>query len=119
MQLCLDVDGQGGPQSEHEKKGAYYRLFKKYDRDDSGGLGDDDLNFIIRRGFRIPARDLPQDAITHLRVAMDIDGTGTVSVSDFESFMAGRWKAGMRLATISKLSNQVAAACLMISEQVS
>ena len=104
--------------AKREKKGAYYKLFKKYDRDESGGLGDDDLLFILRKGFHIHAHDLSQESVVHLRVAMNVDGTGTVSVSDFESFMEGHWKAGMRLATVRKLSHHVGPACSTICEQV-
>ena len=76
MGFLADGDPGGQGKAKQEKKGAYYRLFKKYDRDESGGLGLEDLVFILRKGFHIHAHEMSTETIGHLLKAMNIDGKG-------------------------------------------
>ena len=75
------------------------KLFKYYDRDNSGRLDEKEFRSAVRRDAKIPASQLSDLALLKLFRAVDSDRDGTIAVDEFVSFLehgASRSEASMR-----------------------
>ena len=65
----------------------YRKLFKHYDRDNSGGLECDEFISAIRRDAKIPKREVSDRELAAVFSAVDDDGGGTVDIEEFVTWL--------------------------------
>mmetsp|Transcript_31222 Transcript_31222/g.71283 ORF Transcript_31222/g.71283 Transcript_31222/m.71283 type:complete len:742 (+) Transcript_31222:116-2341(+) len=62
-------------------------LFTRMDRDHSGQLEEDEIRRMLRRVLRIPPTVISDPEISAFCVALDTDGSGTLSIKEIMDFM--------------------------------
>ena len=69
----------------------WFSLFKQFDTDGTGRISKDELTELIRKTLQIPVKQLKDEEIGHLWIAIEVDGDGTLEVEEFANFMDGNW----------------------------
>jgi len=80
----------GAADKWHRAAGNWYKIFRMFDADDSGKMGFEELEHVLRDGFpglHIPADELRDDDVRGLWKALDADRSREVCVQEFMVFM--------------------------------
>ena len=65
----------------------YAKLFRHYDRDNSGDLEVDEFMSAIRRDAKIPKKDVSDKELAAVFAAVDDDGGGSVDIDEFVAWL--------------------------------
>lgn len=67
--------------------GNWYKLFKSYDRDNSGNISFSELAYVVYKELEISKLEMSRKELKTVWGVVDVNGDGTVSVEEFASFM--------------------------------
>eukprot|EP00931_Biecheleriopsis_adriatica_P087399 TRINITY_DN61881_c0_g1_i1.p1 TRINITY_DN61881_c0_g1~~TRINITY_DN61881_c0_g1_i1.p1 ORF type:complete len:850 (-),score=193.84 TRINITY_DN61881_c0_g1_i1:173-2722(-) len=78
----------------------FAEIFRKVDRDSSGCLEPEEVKRAIRCFFRIPKTSISDQQIASLCLALDADGSGSISINELVAFVSEESMAGKRADNI-------------------
>ena len=67
----------------------WHRLFRHYDRDNSGEIGFVEFRRLLRSDAKIPVSQLPDVDVRALYNAVDTDGSGDIEADEFIAWVEG------------------------------
>ena len=82
----------------------WYKLFKHYDRDNSGALDYDEFRRAVRRDAKLTVSQLPDSDLRWLFRQIDVDGGGSVEIEEFTNYLEEKKKDGNVSSTVKKNS---------------
>jgi Ca2+-binding EF-hand superfamily protein len=91
-QLLVDVVEKMNDAADkwHNAGGNFYKVFRKFDTDNSGVIDFPELSSLVRASFpglNIPKREVSDNALKAFWKGMDADGSSDVTVAEFMRFM--------------------------------
>ena len=81
----------------------WYKLFKHYDRDNSGALDYDEFRRAVRRDAKLTVSQLPDSDLRWLFRQIDVDGGGSVEIEEFTNYLEEK-NTGNVASTVKKNS---------------